>query len=70
MIPMALGESVMMCVMPANAPSAMAALTTSSVASLNLSSMGGVGDLKGAALHGMRIRSALLIYYHGDKELI
>ncbi len=70
LIPNALGESVMMRVMPANALSAMAALTAGLVASLNLSSMGVVGALKGAALHGFRIRSVLLIYYYGDKELI
>jgi hypothetical protein len=48
----------MMQVMPANAPSAMTALKSGSVASSNLSSMGGAlgggGDLK--------IRSVLLIY--------
>ena len=57
-----LGESVMTRVMPANAPSAMAALTAGSVASSNLSSMEVVGDLEGAALRGLRIRSVLLIY--------
>ncbi len=57
-----LGESVMMRVMPENAPSAMAALTVGSVASLNVSSMGVLRDLKGAALCGLRMRSVLLIY--------
>ncbi len=45
LIPNILGELVMMQVMPANAPIAMTALTVSSVASLNLSSIGGAcGD--------------------------
>ncbi len=61
-IPNVLGESVMTRVMPANAPSAMAALTAGSVASSNLSSMEVVGDLEGAALRGLRIRSVLLVY--------
>ncbi len=39
-IPNALNEMEMMGVMPANFPSAMAALTAGSVVSLNLSSMG------------------------------
>jgi hypothetical protein len=59
----------MMHVMLANAPIAMAALTAGSVASSNLSSMGVKDYWKGAAL-GQRIRSVLLIYQHGDKELI
>ena len=58
LIPNTLGELVMMQVMPANAPSAMAVMGAGSVAGLNLSSMGGAlgggGDLK--------IRSVLLIY--------
>jgi hypothetical protein len=60
-IPNALGESMMTRVIPASAPGAMAALTVGSVACSNLSSMVVVGDLKGVALRGLRIRSALLI---------
>jgi hypothetical protein len=40
LIPNVLGEFVMMVVIPAKAPSAMAVLHAGSVASLNLSSMG------------------------------
>jgi hypothetical protein len=47
-IPNVLGKLEMMCVMPANAPSAMAALTVGSVGSSNLSSMGVKDYQKGA----------------------
>jgi hypothetical protein len=49
-IPNTLGELEMMRVMLANAPIAMAALSAGSVASSNLSSMGGKDYWKGAAL--------------------
>jgi hypothetical protein len=58
LIPKMLGESVMMHVMPANAPSAMTALTAGSVVSSNLSSMGGAIGGGG----GLKIRSVQLIY--------
>jgi hypothetical protein len=60
LIPNALGELVMMRVMPVKAPIAMAALTAGLVVSLNLSSMGEArGD---GGVGGLRIRSVLLIY--------
>jgi hypothetical protein len=60
-IPNTLGALEMMCVMLANAPIAMAALTAGSVVSSNLSSMG-VKDYWKEAAFGKRIRSVLLIY--------
>ena len=60
LIPNALGELVMMRVMPIKAPIAMTALTAGSVASSNLSSMGEAHGTGGVG--GLRIRSVLLIY--------
>jgi hypothetical protein len=60
LIPNALGELVMMRVMPIKAPIAMTALTAGSVASSNLSSMGEAHGNGGVG--GLRIRSVLLIY--------
>ncbi len=58
LIPNALGELVMMVVMPAKAPIAMTALTAGSAASSNVSSM---GEARGGGA-GLRIRSVLPIY--------
>jgi hypothetical protein len=55
-------------VMPVNAPIVMTAFMAGSVASLTLISMGGAQGGGGGG--DLKIRSVLLIYWHGDKELI